>query len=326
MAVPALSSLGYDGITVNEVAWARLARYMGAEYAVGGASDLKVTAVAGADRAVQIASGEAFGQGVLDEFDTATIQLPSVASGTRWDLITVRRDWQPPGGTSHIDYLTGTTGKTLPAGRISGAPGVEDDQPIALVQCSSTSTMPTAIVDLRVLKGAGGLRGFDELAKTYLDQIGEVLRIGSDIWVCDVDSVGNPAWSREVSYVARERTWTIDRDEPRSVDEWTGTGTLLAGTIAGAPPGKYLVVPSLAVQLKPGGPAATAATARIVVGGRTTSARVDLTGVSDTDTPPAVHRHGGGDLAVVVYVDVASGVWAQVINPFTRVDVVYLGP
>lgn len=320
MPAPSLTSVGFDGV-VDEVAWARLSRYMGAPYAVGGPNDLKVTPVAGLTRTVQIEGGEAFGKGVLDEFEVATLQLPDVPSGVRWDLVAVRRDWQPPGGTSTIDYLTGTSGKSIPAGRLT-TPGVEDDQPLALVQCSSTSTVPLDVVDLRLLKGAGGLRGFDELAKAFLPA-GEVLRVGSDVWVADVDEVGGVDWRREVPHVVRDREWTIVRGSSRSTDTWDGVGNILSGTIVGAPAGKYLVMCELALMTDS---LAAVATSRISVNGQDTSARVDLEQVTGHYTPIATHTHGGGSLPVVVTVTVSGGRSGTVVNAYTRAKVIYLGP
>lgn len=194
MATAALDSVGYDGV-VDEVAWARLTPYMGATYAVGGPGDLAVSVVAGLTRTVQVAAGEAFGHGVLDEFPVATQQLDNVGSGTRWDLITVRRDWQPPAGTSVIDKINGSSTEALPAGRVND-PGVQDDQPLALVQCSSTSTLPTALIDLRVWRGPGGLRAAHPLALKFLTHLGAVVHIGDDVYRCERDVTGNLVWSR----------------------------------------------------------------------------------------------------------------------------------
>lgn len=141
-------SLGYDG-TVSETQIARMAHNFGADYAVEGAADWKVTAVAGQDRTVAIAPGTGYGHFVRDTTDSiATIQLATITSGTRWDLIVCRRDWQPPGGVSTFEKVQGTSSKVIPSGRLVG-PGVKDDQPLALVQVTAGQTLPTAIVDLR---------------------------------------------------------------------------------------------------------------------------------------------------------------------------------
>lgn len=144
----ALTPKGFDG-TVTEADFAKMARHFGTPYSVKDDPDLKVTAVAGQDRTVQIATGEAAAYGVLVTNDAAiTLQLPTIASGTRWDLVCLRRDWQPAGGTATVTYVQGTSTKAIPAGR-NANPGVIDDQPLALVQLTAGQTQPTAIVDLR---------------------------------------------------------------------------------------------------------------------------------------------------------------------------------
>jgi hypothetical protein len=146
----AITSVGYDG-SVTEVEWAGLAQFVGSAYAVGGLNDWRVETVAGQDRTVRILPGTGYGHGVADLSDAnVTLQLPTIGSGTRWDLVVARRDWQPPGGTTTFTHVTGTATQQIPAGRKSG-PGVEDDQPLALVQVTAGQTLPTGIVDLRVL-------------------------------------------------------------------------------------------------------------------------------------------------------------------------------
>lgn len=139
---------GFDG-SITEVEFAQLARLLGAPYAADGPDDCKVTVVAGADRTVQIAPGTIYGHGVRSVNDAPiTVQLPVIASGTRWDLIAARRDWQPPSGTCVAVSVQGTAQTTLPAGR-EAEPGVLDDQPLALVQVTAGQTLPTKVVDLR---------------------------------------------------------------------------------------------------------------------------------------------------------------------------------
>lgn len=142
----AITSVGYDG-TVNEVQWAKLARVLGAPYAILGANDWATTVVPGQERTISIAPGTGYGHGVMDTSDApVTLQLPAVGTGSRWDLIMARRTWAT--NTTFFGYVNGTGTRALPTGRISN-PGVQDDQPIALA--FSRAGVPLVdLVDLRV--------------------------------------------------------------------------------------------------------------------------------------------------------------------------------
>lgn len=190
----AIVSKFYDG-PVTESDWAQNRLGVPA-YGVAGSSDWLVSAVAGQDRTVSIAAGSGFGHGVADTSDAnETIQLDTISSGSRWDLIAMRRDWQPAaGGPSAFVKVTGTGTKQLPAGRLND-PGVQDDQPLALVQVSAGQTQPTAIVDLRVWSSNGGVTIADELALSYLNQPGARVLHGANEWAYLRDSNGVFGWS-----------------------------------------------------------------------------------------------------------------------------------
>lgn len=193
----AITSVGYDGI-VNEAQWAEMIKKVGAaEYGVVGLGDLKVTPLPGVDRTVSIATGKAWGHGVFDTNDAnATIQLDIAATGFRWDLIALRRDWSPAGGTTTIVKINGTATKEIPAGRLKG-PGVLDDQPLALVQITAGNTAPTAIVDLRAWAGNGGVVAGDDLVLTYLDAIGTQIKFSHNNKMYNrlIGGDGNPLWT-----------------------------------------------------------------------------------------------------------------------------------
>lgn len=174
----AIVSAGYDG-TVDEAQWAKMISKSGSsEYGVVGADDFKVSVSAG-DRAVSVAAGKAWGFGVYDESDSgANLLLSAPATGSRWDLIVLRRDWQPPGGNTSVAVVEGTSVKGIPAGRITGQVGVQDDQPIALVRVAAGSTAVQEIVDLRCWARNGGVFVKDVLALGYLDSIGAVVSVG----------------------------------------------------------------------------------------------------------------------------------------------------
>lgn len=193
----AIISVGYDG-PVNESQWAEMIKKIGSsEYGVVGAGDWKVTGVPATDRTVSVAVGKGWGHGVYDEITAnITIQLDTVSSGSRWDLIVMKRDWTGIGGVSAIAKVNGTSTKEIPAARVKG-PGVIDDQPLALVQVTAGQTAPTGYVDLRVWAGNGGLVALDDLAKTYMDAIGTQIKMGqtSQLWNRALGPDGNPYWT-----------------------------------------------------------------------------------------------------------------------------------
>lgn len=191
----AFTSIGYDG-TVNERQWAELVPSVGSStYGIKDADDLKVTAVPGQPLMVAVASGTAWGHGVMDtENANTTITCDSISSGTRWDLITLRRDWQPlAGGPTAVARVTGTTEKVIPASR-QNQPGVIDDQPLALVQWTAGQTQPTAIVDLRCWAGNGGMVANDTLALGYLARVGASVAIAGSEWRHELGANDIPQW------------------------------------------------------------------------------------------------------------------------------------
>jgi len=191
----AIISAGYDG-TVDETQWARLIMYAGScEYGVAGSGDFKVTAVAGQDRTIQVATGLAWGPGVIDESDAIiSKQLTAPVSGSRYDMIVVRRDWQPPGGNTTIEVIEGgQSAVTLPAK--NNQAGVLNDQPIALVRVDAGSTVVGEIIDLRVHAGAGCVIAYDPLALQYVNRIGSVIKIGRDVYTQTVAANGVREWS-----------------------------------------------------------------------------------------------------------------------------------
>jgi hypothetical protein len=189
------TSVGYDG-SVDEIAWAKLSPNAGgSEYGVKGPGDWKVTAHPSTDKAVNIAAGTGWGHGVLDTSDTTvTVTCAALASGTRWDLITVKRDWQPPGGQTTFTKVTGTSTEQLPAR--DNNPGVEDEQPLALVKWVGGQTQPSKIIDLRVWSGNGGMVAKDKLALEYLERVGCAVTIENSQWQYVLDSNNSPVWVR----------------------------------------------------------------------------------------------------------------------------------
>lgn len=148
----AITSHGYDG-TINEAQWATVAHYLGS--GVPGVSEVdawRVTAGGSGSRAVTVAgasgNGPAFGWGIVD-FNTTNINLNAAAqsSGTRWDTVCLRRDWTGVGGTTTTVIVQGGSSAVVAAG-IQRTPGVVADQPLALIQVT-TSTSIGSVIDLR---------------------------------------------------------------------------------------------------------------------------------------------------------------------------------
>jgi len=215
------TSYGYDTTTGNpytEIAWADAHPYIGsAQYGVRSGSDWKVTAVAGADRTVSIAEGFGWGSGVIDKtVANDTIQLDTISSGSRWDLIVARRDWTPTSGETKFMKINGGSTKAIPGGRLL-TPGGIDDQPLALVQVTAGQTQPTAIVDLRCWATNGGLVAKDDLAKAYLNRLGTELYINGTEWRYIPGANDVPEWIA---------TGAVTTYAPLSVTGYSLTGTI----------------------------------------------------------------------------------------------------
>lgn len=186
-----ITSAGYAG-TVTEVQWADLVwRAGGAKYGVAGYEDWRVSVAVG-DRAVQVAPGKGWGCGVVDVSDKAVVlALETVSTGDRWDLVVAQRDWSVRQTTFSV--VKGGSSRVLPSR--PSTEGVRDAQPIALVRVRAGQSQVQEIVDLRVLHGPGGALAFDQLALSYLDDIGSAVRIGASVWDRTISN-GNAVWSR----------------------------------------------------------------------------------------------------------------------------------
>lgn len=189
------TSLNYAG-PVDEVGWAHAAAALGSTYGVAGAGDWLVSKDPTGTRQVKIAIGSGHGHGIFDTTDgEATLVLDTIATGTRWDLISAHRDWQSGAKVTTFDKTTGTAVAQIPSGRSSN-PGVVDDQPLALVQLTAGQTVPTAVIDLRCWAANGGLVIKDVLALGYLTDAGTRVALGAFEYVRAQDVSGNPIWQR----------------------------------------------------------------------------------------------------------------------------------
>ena len=165
----AITSIGYPGTIAPGEDWANLQRTLGKHLAVDDPHAFMVTTSPTGTRQVKVTGpGRAMGEGILDHLD-ATVEmpsLPSVPSGHRYFLIVLNRHWDDDAGgfRSELGYVEGTAARAIPA--YTKTPGVLSQQPLALVRITAGNTVPTEIVDLRVVStdGAGGNTVFDDLA------------------------------------------------------------------------------------------------------------------------------------------------------------------
>lgn len=191
-----ITSKGYAG-TIDYNDWARITSHMGAQYGVIEKDSFAVSPGTG-DRVLNVQPGTAAGQGILDESDAVEQLVGSpVASGNRWDLVALRRAWGT--NVTTLVLIQGGTAASIPAR--STSPGVEDDQPIALVRFSAGQTAAQEVIDLRVWNGDGGLAARHPLVRDYLTRIGTRIWIQGVTWVIGFDATGNVAWVPDSVYV-----------------------------------------------------------------------------------------------------------------------------
>ena len=189
----AINSSGYDGYLYESDQVVMAPKY-GVDYYVEDPGHFAATPADGA-RALAISPGNAGGRGVRDRMaDSDTLYFDSVPSGSRWDLVVLRRDWQPlDGGPSSLQIVKGTSAKSIPGGR-KNTPGTEDDQPLWLVRLDAGSTAIGALVDLRCFYANGNLIAKDDLARQYLGIPGTRVNIGDKEWLCGLTTSNIAEW------------------------------------------------------------------------------------------------------------------------------------
>jgi hypothetical protein len=114
-------------------------------------------------------------------------------------MVVLRRTWNPTPGasTSVFTIITGGPNKTLPARNTNK--GTLADQPIALLRVKAGSSVIQEFVDLRVWAHNGGAFASNDLVKSYLDELGTAINIGTSAvdsveWRRGVDGNGNAFW------------------------------------------------------------------------------------------------------------------------------------
>lgn len=223
-----LKSTYYDGVVTESDRAKNLAG--SPEYGVYGPEDFKVTAHPSIPFAVLVKKGKAHGHGVTDEAEEDQVVQCATLSGSntvRWDLIAVRRNWQPElGGPSTLEVLQAGADPKIPDSRITG-PGVEDDQPIFLVKWKGGVSAPVDFIDLRVWSGNGGLYAKHDLVRSYLGTVGTEININGVVWQCrliDNDAIG---WRQVSPYET-----TIAKPDDVPWREFRGLVRAVAGTDA----------------------------------------------------------------------------------------------
>lgn len=187
----AITSVGYErAVTYAELG--TLLAHAGAHYSVFGVDSFRCGInFGGPDRSVRVLPGRASGQGILDDLDAAVTLIGSpVTSGDRWDMVVLRRNWTAK--TTALVLVSGSSAKALPDRSMN--PGVEDDQPIALVRFSAGQTQAAEVIDLRVWHGDGGCTARDRLVLNYLDRIGTRIYLLDRTYVYAMQADGNPKW------------------------------------------------------------------------------------------------------------------------------------
>jgi len=151
----AQSSVGFAG-TVNDAEWAVISGFLGSGYSVGSNGHLACTAIGGS-RAVSVAAGIAYGDGVQTTLSgSETVALATPTNG-QWYLVVLRRIWAT-NTTSLVAIPHSTTSNTVPIDAPSTYPaamqvnpGVQSDQPVAWAWCNSANTT-VVVSDLRQVK------------------------------------------------------------------------------------------------------------------------------------------------------------------------------
>lgn len=214
----ATPSPGYPG-TIQAATWAQMQRGLGARYWVDDQAALKVTPKSDGTREVNIAGGYAGGYGIMDHNNgVATLQLPTVPSGTKWFLVCLRRTWGSTNASSFVAIDAGTSDTALPTRNTN--PGTIDDQPLALVSLASGAAVPGTVHDLRLIGTAkDDYLANHDLVRQYADWLGIRLRVGQTDWQRILNVSGTPTWL-QVGAAAAAPTW----QSPGLASGWANYG------------------------------------------------------------------------------------------------------
>lgn len=186
----AITSVGYErAITYAELG--SLIAHAGATYSVSGDASSFAVAVEDASTQILVRPGVAYGCGIIDTSDSiVTLTGTPPATGDRWDLVALRRDWAAK--TSTPVLIAGGPTMTIP--NRNTEPGVLDDQPLALIRYSAGQAGPVTVRNLRVWRGSGGCFARDLLVRDYHTEIGTRIYISDRTYVLILDGIGQPKW------------------------------------------------------------------------------------------------------------------------------------
>ncbi|MDK8450998.1 hypothetical protein [Corynebacterium mastitidis] len=132
-----------------------------ARFKTDGPNDLKPTA--GSGLRVSVAAGAGFAAGArINSTSTESVTISAPSSGSRWDAVVLRIDWQK--STADLVAVQGTasappstvtsgSGRTTSINRI---PGTRYDALLALVRVSAGRSTVESLLDMRMWGGDGG--------------------------------------------------------------------------------------------------------------------------------------------------------------------------
>lgn len=218
----AITSIGYAG-SINTTQFANLADHLGVSYNIVGEGDFNATATSG-DRQLSIAPGTATGRGVRDtKTGSDIVQMPPISSGTRYDLVALRRNWNT--GVTSLVVIQGTSTRAVP-GRMTN-PGDQDDHPLWLVRVQAGLSAVQEVIDLRVWNRNGGATAKDPMVRSFMNGVGQKIRIGTDVHQIGFNTAGQAVW--------------IKVEDPAFINDYAvqlyGVGTAMHGSISSKAPG-----------------------------------------------------------------------------------------
>lgn len=188
-------------LTTDAVQWAKSAAYLGGKIPEVAARGSMLVAVNGAaTRTCTIAIGTASACGVMvksDAVESVVFDDVTTSGQTRWDAVVLRRNWTTNLATFVVVKGTNALNAPQVLPTLNDNPGTLHDQPLALVQLTYGSTIPTQVISLR-LPGSKVYTapGLSSLPTPTSDMYGIEVVISSDNsrYRCMLDGSNNPAW------------------------------------------------------------------------------------------------------------------------------------
>lgn len=157
----AVSVLGTANTTIGPAQYADMTQSLTARFKVDSPNDLKPTA--GSGLRVGVSAGSGFAAGArINGTSTQSVTLTAPSSGSRWDAIVIRVDWQK--STADVVAIPGTASApptTVSSGSgstsaINRIPGTRYDALLAVVRVSAGKSTVDSLLDMRMWGGDGG--------------------------------------------------------------------------------------------------------------------------------------------------------------------------